>query len=55
MSAHVLLPFLNQLFTSQVSPHITHNQGVLDLDIFISGGLFEAAWPSIILNAFFPS
>ena len=38
-------------YTSQVSPPITHNQGVHDLDIFISGGIFGAARPSIIFNA----
>ena len=33
---------------SQVSPPITHNQDVHDPDIFISGGIFGAARPSII-------
>ena len=41
-------------FASQVSPPITHNQGVHDLDIFISGGIFGAARPSIILNTLSP-
>ena len=31
----------------------THNQGVHVLDIFISGGIFGAAKPSIFLNALF--
>ena len=35
---------------SQVSLPITHNQGVHDLDIFISDGIFGAARPSTILN-----
>ena len=37
--------------TSQVSPPVTHNQVVNDLHIFISGGVFGAARPCIILNA----
>ena len=45
----VLIPKL--MTATYVSPHITHNQGVHDLDIFISGGIFGAARPSIILNA----
>ena len=32
-------------------PPITHNQGVQELDIFISSGIFGAARPSIILKA----
>ena len=37
-------------YASQVSL-FTHNQGVYDLDIFISGGIFGTARPSIILKA----
>ena len=37
-------------YASQILPPITHNQGVHDHDIFISGGIFEAARLSIILN-----
>ena len=41
-------------YASQVSPPITHNQGVYDLDNFISGGIFGVARPSIFLNALSP-
>ena len=41
-------------YASQVSPLFTHNQGVQDLDIFISGVIFGMARPSIILNALSP-
>ena len=40
--------------TFQVSPTITHNQGVHDLDKFISGGIFGACRPPIILNTLSP-
>ena len=42
-------------YASQVSPPITHNQGVHGLDIFIRGGIFGAARPSTILNALSPT
>ena len=38
-------------YASQVLSPITHNQGVHDLDIFISGGIFGVARPYLILNA----
>ena len=38
-------------YTLQVSPPVTHNQIVNDLHIFISGSIFGAARPCIILNA----
>ena len=41
-------------YASQVSPPIIHNQGLHDLDIFISAGIFGAARPSIILNVLSP-
>ena len=41
-------------YASQVLPPITHNQGVHDLDIYISGGTFGVGRPSIILNALSP-
>ena len=41
-------------YASQVSSPITHNQVVHDLDIFISGSIFGATRPSIILNTLSP-
>ena len=37
-------------YASQVSPPSTHNQDVHELDIIISGGIFGAARPSIIIE-----
>ena len=41
-------------YASQVSPPITHNQRVPELDIFISGDIFWTARLSIILNTLSP-
>ena len=45
----VLIPKI--MTATYVSPHITHNQGVHDLDIFISGGIFGAARPSSLFTS----
>ena len=41
-------------YALQISPPITQNLGVHDFDIFISGGIFGEARPSIIINALSP-
>ena len=50
----IILPHNFAHFVSyvlQVSSPITHNLGVHDHDIFISGGIYRATRPSIITNA----